>query len=277
MSRRKRLKKPAVKYLFDEWEVLSKRFRSHYKFLFLDYDGTLTPIAAKPSQAVLSRRVRKVLERLSENPTCRLAIISGRALADIKKIVGIDSIVYAGNHGLEIEGPDLKHRAFLHPRYQRIIQEVRDILKNSVAGVKGVILEDKGLSLALHYRLVNPEKIPELLKNLRHALSRYVSRNEVKVRKGKMVIEVSPPVAWDKGKLVRWLIARWNLRVNARNTLAVYIGDDTTDEDAFRAISNSGVTIFVGDPVDTMARYYLRGPGEVAGFLKRIAQLNGKR
>jgi len=275
MNRRKRLKKPAVKYLFDEWEVLSERFRSRRIFLFLDYDGTLTPITGKPGQAVLSGGVRKVLQRLAEKPAYRLAVISGRAIADIKKIVGIAGIVYAGNHGLEIEGPELKHHIFLHPRYRRILMEAGDTLENAVAGIKGAFVEDKGLSLSVHYRLVEPEKIPGLLTNLRRALSGYVSRNEVKVKKGKMIIEVNPPVAWDKGKSVLWLIARWKAAAGDRNTLPVYLGDDRTDEDAFRAIGNKGVTVFVGNPAsaDTRARYYLRGTPEVTEFLKKITEL----
>lgn len=257
-------------YLFGSWEHVKARLRGKYLFIFLDFDGTLAPIAATPGKAVLSQENRALLKRISEGPASKLAIISGRSLKDIKKKVGLKNVIYSGNHGLEIEGPKIKFRSSILPRYLRIIEEIKSELERRISSLKGVFVEDKGLSISLHYRMADRKQI-SLIKSIFHeAVIFYLIKDKIRIKAGKMVLDVRPPVEWDKGKIVLWLLARQALAAEEADILPVYIGDDYTDEDAFRALKNKGLTVFVGKPKESYARYYLRDTKEVTDFLRRL-------
>ena len=262
-----------MKYFFEYWNKLKRNFARKYVALFLDYDGTLTPIVKTPDKAVLSFENRRLLERLMKNYLCKLAIISGRALKDIKKKVDIPGIVYIGNHGLEIEGPKINFKSIISLRYKGILQHIKDELTAKLANIKGVLIEDKGLSLSVHYRLVNRNQIPKIKTILYEATILYTIRNKIKIKLGKKVFEIRPALEWDKGKVVLWLLARWEFSLKDKNILPVYLGDDVTDEDAFGVLRNKGITIFVGRPKNSKAQYYLKDTEEVKDSLNRIVQL----
>src|SRR4030042_233704 len=262
-----------MEYLFSHRNKLKDIITDKFVFLFLDYDGTLTPIAQTPDKAVISKEKKDLLGRLSNNPNCKVAIISGRSLSDIKALVGIKSIIYAGNHGLEIEGPKIKFESRLSPRFKSII---RDIYKDAVgrfSKIKGVLIENKGLTLSVHYRLVDKQDIQEFLKILAEITDPYIVRNKIKINSGKKVYEIRPPVMWDKGKIVLWLLSRQQFLLENNNILPIYIGDDTTDEDAFKALKKKGLTIFVGEKASPGARYYLKNTEEVTELLRLIFDL----
>lgn len=277
-----------MKYLFDYWQSLKKGLNNKCILWFLDYDGTLTPIVDRPERVVLSFETKGLLKRLAREPRYRLAIISGRALKDIKKRVGIDKIIYVGNHGLEIEGPKIK---FSRPpfdirrdpaiagespvslRYKRILQHIKEDLNAKLSAIKGVFIEDKGLSLSVHYRLAERNQIPQVKTILQEATILYTVRDKIRIKPGKKVFEIRPNADWDKGKVVLWLLARWKFSLRGKDIMPIYIGDDRTDEDAFRVLKNKGLTIFVGSPKSSCAQYYLRDTEEVTKFLKLILEL----
>lgn len=258
-------------YLFDNWKKIAETIAGKSLFIFLDFDGTLAPIVAIPEKAVLPSGMRELLERMSGKPGLVLAFISGRTLKDIKNKIGLKNVIYSGNHGLEMEGPNIKFESFIPLRYKTIIRQIKNDLERKVSFVKGALVEDKGLSLSLHYRLVERKEVP-LLKSIFHeTVTPYLISNKIKIKPGKMVLEVRPPVQWDKGRIVLWLFARQVFASAKEDTLPVYIGDDTSDEDAFKVLKNKGLTIFVGKPKKSYAEYYLRNPAEVGDFLRRIA------
>lgn len=256
-----------MKYLFDYWDKLKGNFVRKSVALFLDYDGTLTPIVSTPDKAVLSFENRRLLKRLIKNPLYKIAIISGRALKDVKKKVGISGMVYVGNHGLEIEGPKIKFESPASLRYKTILQHIRDDLQRKLSVIKGAFVEDKGLSLAVHYRLVDRSQIPKIKTILHEATIPYIVRDKIKIKLGKKVFEIRPALDCNKGKVVLWLLARW--RFGFKDILPVYLGDDATDEDAFAVLRNKGITIFVGKPKKSNAQYYLKNTQEVKYFLQR--------
>jgi trehalose-phosphatase len=241
-------------------------------FLFLDYDGTLTPIRQKPSLGRIAKRAKNILHELSENPNCKLAIISGRSLKDVSRMVGLDNAIYGGNHGLELKGPQIRFKSPVTKKHRAILKKLNRVLRNKLRSIKGILIEDKGLSLCIHYRLVAPKKIPLLKDVFRQATAFNLRRNEIRVRPGKMVLEVCPPVEWDKGKAVLWLLQNVSFLEDA-SVMPVYIGDDLTDEDAFKLLKNSGLTIFVGKPKKSNARYYIKNTNEVLDFLRIIPDL----
>jgi trehalose 6-phosphate phosphatase len=258
---------------WSEWEIVKKRIEGKALMLFLDYDGTLTPIVPRPELAILSVETRELLKELSEDRSCKIAIISGRALSDVKEKVGLENLVYVGNHGLEIEGPKLKHTFFEFDEFRAILDKVKTGLAYVLNTFKGSFIEDKSLSLSLHFRLVSPGKLIALRSAVREALIHHVARNLIRVKRGKMVFEIRPPINWDKGKVVLWLLARWEFVFAGKRGIPVYIGDDATDEDAFTALKGKGLTIFVGKPDQTAAQYFVENQGEVNRFLKNIIAL----
>ncbi|MEK7867994.1 MAG: trehalose-phosphatase [Candidatus Omnitrophota bacterium] len=262
-----------MEHLFFQLNKLKSALKDKFIFIFLDYDGTLTPIVQSPDKAIIPRKTKEILRGLSKNPHCRVSIISGRALKDIKNKIGLEGIIYAGNHGLEIDGPKIKFKSPVSSGYMTILKKIKAILKKKLSKIKGVIIEGKGLTLSVHYRLVDT-KDAWLVKTIFHeALIHYIVSNKVKIRPGKKVLEIRPPIEWDKGKIVLWLLARWKFILNGTPCIPIYIGDDATDEDAFKALKNTGLTVFVGDPGNSRAKYYLKNTQEVTEFLEQILKI----
>jgi trehalose-phosphatase len=262
-----------MKYLFEAWETVKGQIGAKALMLFFDFDGTLAPIASRPEQASLPQKTLDLLKTLSQNESCKIAIVSGRSLSDVKRKIGIESLVYVGNHGLEIEGPGIQQAINLSDTYLKTLQEVKANLQAMIGGHKGAFIEDKGLTLAVHFRLVGLEGIIELHNKIRAVLFPYIKKGLIKVRSGKMVFEINPPVLWDKGKATLWLIDRWQAMFDENNAVSVYCGDDATDEDAFRVLENKGITIVIGAHDDSAARYYLNSQEEINLFLIKIIDL----
>jgi trehalose 6-phosphate synthase/phosphatase len=253
--------------LFERQEEAQRRLGSRDVILFLDFDGTLAPIADTPDRVVLHDEVRAALDRLSRVTT--LAIVSGRSLGDLRERVGIDGIAYAGNHGAEILAGDDLIRA---PGVERAAQSMRrllDRLREDLAQIPGVLIEDKGITASVHFRLVDPSQEGEVLRIFWDAARGYT--RDFRMTTGKKVLEVRPQSAWNKGQAVARI-----MELQGRGRMPLYVGDDTTDEDAFRAIKGSGLSISVGPNPE--ADYYLRDQAGVAMFLDWLSDvLSGRR
>jgi alpha,alpha-trehalase len=234
--------------------------------LFLDYDGTLTPIVAYPDLAVLSDDMRAALERLAGH--LPVAIISGRDLTDVRRMVGIDGIVYAGSHGCDVDAPEA-----LGGRVQHGLADVDDLaaaraaLTRKVEGIPGAWVEHKTFAVTVHYRQTPPDQVPRVMAAFDEVAAVFYGLRRTA---GKMVLELRPGIAcYDKGKALLWLLER--LEMATGTYVPVYIGDDVTDEDAFRAIAGRGVGVRVGDPHDvTAADYTLADVGEVLEFFRAL-------
>ena len=246
---------------------LARQLQSKRPVLFLDYDGTLTPIVARPELAVLAQSVRSTLAALADR--WLVAIVSGRDRADVQRLVGIDGLIYAGSHGFDIRGPDLcsEHGAAFLPDLDSVEQE----LQQTTASFGGVRLERKRYSLAVHVRGLAPNTAVAVEYVVDVALSRHA-----RLRKGtgKMVLELLPRLDWNKGKAVLHILE--TLRPAETALLPIYIGDDRTDEDAFAVLPGRGVGILVAEsPRETGAYYTLRDPDEVHRFLRRLLEAVG--
>jgi trehalose-phosphatase len=263
-------------YLFSRFSKIKELLENKFILLLLDYDGTLTPIAETPGKAIIRKDTKELLQKLSKSNLCKIGIISGRKLEEIKNIVGIDGIIYAGNHGFQIEGPKIKHEMAVSLGYKKILERIKIQLQEKLSGIKGVFVEDKKLSLALHFRLADPQQISLIKTAFHESVILYLVRNKIKIRPGKKILEVIPPVHWDKGRIVLWLLARQDALSKDGKIVPIYIGDDTTDEDAFKVLKNRGLTIFVGRTGSSQAKYYVKDVKEVQAFLKRVLSIQGK-
>lgn len=263
-----------MRYLFDFWNTLKSRLKDKHLFLFLDYDGTLAPLMPRPNDAVLPEETRLVMSELAAERNLLLAVVSGRKLDDVKRKVGLERIIYSGNHGLELSSPKVKFEELASPGYRSILRKIRDELIGRLSAIPGVVIEDKDITLSVHYRMVDPENIPAVKTLFQEATIVQLIRGKIKIKEQKMLLEIWPPVNWDKGKIVKWLLARQELAADSGDRFPVYVGDDMTDEDAFRALKDTGLTVFVRNrPGDSEADYYLRDQKEVTQLLKRLLEM----
>jgi trehalose-phosphatase len=261
-----------VRYLFDSLDELERTLLGKRILLLLDFDGTLSPIAPTPAEATLPSETRRELERLVKSPSCDVAVISGRALSDVKGKVGIPGITYVGNHGLEVARPDAEPQQVALPQFQSMLRQMKEELAMKLAPYAGAILEDKGNSLAVHYRTARREHRPLIKAAVYEAVEVFGGERQVEVGAGAMVLELRPPIGCDKGTIVSRFLESESRRQSNGGSFAIYIGDDVTDEDAFRAIRGRGWGILVGPPRISYAEYYLRDPGEVRRLLHVIGE-----
>jgi trehalose 6-phosphate phosphatase len=248
--------------LFDAIHHVEQQvMQAGHVLLCLDYDGTLTHFTASPVGAHLSPQMERVLLSLAEQEMASLAIVSGRNRADLQARVGIAGLIYVGNHGLEISGPGF---LFVEPTaasHVGALQELADQLTKMVEPITGAVVENKGLTISVHYRLVPPGLWDEVRRVVHDALAR--TTHPFVLTTGEKIFEIRPRVYWNKGSAVCWI----KERLGKPDVLPIYVGDDTTDEDAFVALPD-GITIKVGEAGETAARYLLDGPAEVRKFLE---------
>jgi len=231
--------------------------------VFLDYDGTLTAIVSDPKKALLSDSMRETLRALVMRAS--VAVLSGRDLDDVRKRVAIDTIVYAGSHGFDIAGPRglRKQEA---TKFLPALDAAQKELREKLAGIAGTLIERKRFSIAAHYRKVNESDFPKLERAVSEVAARH---RELRKMEGKKVYELLPNIDWDKGKAVLWLLE--NLDLERGKVRPIYIGDDRTDEDAFRALGQRGAGILVSEhPRPTAASYSLKDHSEVERFLREL-------
>lgn len=267
-----------MRHLFSNWQFIRDAIKKASRVLILsDYDGTLTPIVKTPELARLSPKTRFFLKALGSRPTFIIGIISGRGLRDINRLVGLNNIYYAGNHGLELRGPKAN---FIYPAtvaYSQTIHHLAQQLEKALREIPGILVEDKGSTLSFHYRLVKPKYLRKVKGVFNEIAQPLLIRGKIRLTHGKKVLEVRPPIDWDKGKAAFWIMEslRQGKAREKERPLPIYIGDDKTDEDAFRAINKvEGLSICVGRPRRfSFARYFVRSPLEVQKFLQRLMQI----
>jgi trehalose 6-phosphate synthase/phosphatase len=235
--------------------------------VFFDYDGTLAEIAPHPTLAQLSPSMREALATCAARSDTELVIVSGRALSDVRAMVGVPNLVYAGNHGLEIEGPGMV--PFRHPDLAHYVERARRLAPELTAiCIEGAWVEEKGASLTLHYRGVAHDR----QAGLASAARARISAAGFAPRDARCAVEARPPIAWDKGHAALHVLRERHGQAWSTQLRAVYAGDDDTDEDAFRALQGLGVTFRVGTAEKpTIAQRRLRDVSAVEAMLRWLA------
>jgi len=266
---------PAFAYpspLFENAPAIAQRIASAgHVALLLDFDGTISEIVSRPEDAEMAPQIRPHLQALAARPGFHVAVVSGRALEDVRARTGLENVIYVGNHGLEIEAGTTRFR---EPHAESLRRELRSLalqLKLALAETDGLEIEDKGLTLSVHYRRV-PEQLHHWVREVTNGAA--ARSRSFLCREGKMVLEVKPQSTWNKGYAIKWILRE----ILPSPSLPIYIGDDVTDEDAFAAIPQ-GITIRVGDPGVSRAHFYLPHVAAVGEFLEWLthAKLHGSR
>jgi trehalose-phosphatase len=240
--------------------------------VMLDVDGTLAPIVARPEDAAVTPATRALLEKLVAMPNVYLVLVSGRAASDANAIVRVPGVWTIGNHGFEIVSPngELETDPDLADQSAAIAQAARE-LEPIVARVTGAKLENKRWTLSVHYRLAARDAVPPL----RAEVERIAMGLRLRMTDGKEIVEVRPVANIHKGTAVILLGER--LHAFDENASVVFVGDDRTDEDAFRSLRARfprAVTIRVDESGEdtTAAEIRLRDPAAVHEFLEWLAE-----
>ncbi|KAL5078589.1 hypothetical protein RYX36_007010 [Vicia faba] len=247
--------------------------------VFLDYDGTLSPIVADPNKAYMTKKMRMTLKDIAKHfPT---AIVSGRCLDKLFSFVRLTELYYAGSHGMDIKGPTNRKNTkngsndgvLLQPasEFLPMINEVYKILVEKTKNVLGAMVENNKFCLSVHFRCVDEKSWAILGEQVSLVLNDYP---KLKLTQGRKVLEIRPTIKWDKGRALEFLLESLGF-ANSNNVYPIYIGDDRTDEDAFKVLSNrgQGSGILVSKiPKETKASYTLQDPSEVGQFLQHLVE-----
>ncbi|XP_042001241.1 probable trehalose-phosphate phosphatase 3 [Salvia splendens] len=258
--------------------------------VFLDYDGTLSPIVNDPERAFMSDAMRCAVREVAKHfPT---AIISGRSRDKVYGFVKLDEIYYAGSHGMDIMGPPSHVNSYdnkfqtntmdkkgnkitiFQPaqEYLPTIKKLLEEMKQRTLDIPGVFVEDNTFCISVHYRHVLSEDFGDLEDRIRNLLSEYPIFH---LTRGKKVLEIRPSIEWNKGDALLYLLKTLGFSDSSDDVIPFYIGDDKTDEDAFKVLKSRGqghgivVSTF---PRETLASYSLKDPTEVLSFLLRLSR-----
>lgn len=259
-GRRRRLE--ALPSALERVGEIAQRARGRRCVLLLDFDGTLAPIVDRPEAARLPEAARRVLRRLAARRS--VAVVSGRDLDDLRKRVDVEGLAYAGSHGFRIAMPG--GEVHEHERARRFLPDLdhaEDALRRTLEGAPGVEVERKRFAVAVHYRRA-PERWADDVERAVDAV--LAADHGLYKRPGREIVELLPDLDWDKGHAVRWILDA--LGLGPGEAFPLYVGDDVSDEDAFREVERDGLGIAVRGRRDgTRARYALEDPAAVRRFL----------
>ncbi|OAY71393.1 putative trehalose-phosphate phosphatase 6, partial [Ananas comosus] len=278
----------------NKFEEITAKSKGKKIVMFLDYDGTLSPIVDDPDRAYMSEAMREAVRDVAKCfPT---AIVSGRCRDKVFNFVRLAELYYAGSHGMDIRGPtkspknirEEKAKAILcqpASEFLPMIEEVESfspsklptkfhvhkVLVDKTGSIQGARVENNKFCLSVHFRCVDQKKWDALAEQVKSVLKDYP---KLRLTTGRKVLEIRPTIKWDKGKALEFLLESLGY-ANFSDVFPVYIGDDRTDEDAFKVLRDrgQGIGILVSKvPKDTSASYSLQDPAEVMNFLRNLVE-----
>ncbi|GLT78368.1 hypothetical protein SLA2020_499060 [Shorea laevis] len=269
------------------FEQIARNAKNKKIAIFLDYDGTLSPIVDDPDRAFMSNAMRSTVRNVSKYfPT---AIITGRSRDKVYELVGLTELCYAGSHGMDISSPVSDSVSDDHPNcikstdqqgkvlnlfqpareFIPMIDEVFRTLVENTNRIKGAKVENHKFCASVHYRNVDEKSWPTIAQSVHDILKDYP---RLRLTHGRKVLEIRPVIDWNKGKAVEFLLESLGLS-ERDDVLPIYIGDDKSDEDAFKMLreGNRGYGILVSSvPKESSAHYSLKDTSEVKKFLKAL-------
>ncbi|MEX2482029.1 MAG: trehalose-phosphatase [Gammaproteobacteria bacterium] len=255
--------------VWDREDAIRQRLSERRPMVFLDYDGTLTPIVADHTKALLADDMRAAVAELGRR--CTVVIVSGRDLGKLQQLVQLGHVWYAGSHGFEIVGPEGSIEQLERGTdFLSELDEVEQVLREALADVDGHAVERKKFSIAVHYRQVAEDAVGTLRSILDKTLAEHP---RLRLGHGKKVFELRPDIDWNKGEAVRWILQQ--VSPDQPAIMPLYVGDDITDEDAFHVLAGRGLCIAVrhDESRQTAADYAVADTPDVKRLLEMLAAL----
>ena len=257
-------------YLFDRWPKIKRAItNAQGLLLMLDFDGTLSPIAPTPAKATLPATVKTQLKHAAK--LMPVAIISGRPLANLKQKVRLQNLIYAGSHGLEWQIGKQTSRLAAAKRVGKPLGAIKPSLQKLIRAYPGSLLENKTFGFAIHYRGLTAIKAAKFQQSAEQILRTATKTRNFRILSGKKILELQPNLNWHKGKVAKTILRRLQHKTKQKR-LPIYVGDDVTDEDAFRELT-SGLTIRVGQAASSRAKYFIKNPAQIALLLRRLTSV----
>lgn len=257
--------------------ALAARLEGTPFVLLLDIDGTLSPIASRPDLATVPPETRRILDELAAKPGVSVVFVTGRSAADARRLAGVDAGWVIGNHGMELARPneEPRARADVAPFESRVADASRRLsMIVEARDWSGVIVENKRLTLSVHYRLADEGVVAAVISEVERAASELGLR----ATRGKAVIELRPPIAVNKGTAAVELIESFGAGNAASSIFAA--GDDRTDEDLFAVLRREharAVTVRVGDHTQTEAEFWVADPDAMRELLASVLETRRRR
>lgn len=255
--------------VWDCEDEVRRRLAACVPAVFLDYDGTLTPIVEDHAKALLDADMRRAVAELGRH--CPVTIVSGRDLGRLRELVELDTIFLAGSHGFEIAGPHGSGESLeAGGEFLTVLDEAEASLLKRLGGIEGHSLERKRFSIAVHYRRVAQKDVATIRSIVDGVLT---DQPRLRLGHGKKVFEIRPDMDWDKGRAVFWILRR--LESQWPGAVPLYVGDDITDEDAFEALAGRGLCIAVrhDEARQTAADYTVANTQEVKRLLEWVTAI----
>jgi alpha,alpha-trehalase len=255
------------RYLFEHLDMLGERIaRAPALIVFLNTDRLLAPVADVHEPAELSMTVRQILRALARMDNVKVALISSRKLSELRTLIGLPELSYAGNNGLEVCTPDSSFTEPAAVSLQETVRELSSQLAQKLQPIAGAWVENRDLALSVHYAQA-PEASADEVRHLVHA-TLAESKHPFVLTQGDKTYDIGPRVHWTKGDAVRWL----KERLGRPDALAIYIGSNASDEEAFAALPD-GITIRVESIPESAAQYHVNEPAEIEELLGWLANL----
>jgi len=254
--------------------VLQRIAAAERVFCFLDYDGTLSRLAPTPDAATPLPGTAAQLRALAVLPGTQVALVTGRTIADLRRYLDVPGLYYIGVHGLQIQFPNGVAQVSEGAAVVRsILPAIKRQIERALVDLPGILIEDKEMALACHYRLASRVDAATARQTVATVARNYQRHGvHITVTHGHEVVEIRPAFS-NKGKAVCQLLA-----ARGPSALAVYIGDDQTDEDAFALLPEESITIRVGPATTpTAARYRIPEPEDVLRFLGTMTESRHSR
>jgi trehalose 6-phosphate phosphatase len=260
-------------YLFNHTVQIKKNIlKSKSIVLFLDYDGTLVDFKEKPTDVTTPIQIKKILQQIIKNPKITVIIVTGRSLNDIKKLLTIKGLSFLALHGLHFKiGNQSSFCCTQTDELRLLIKKIKKEMQQKMQDEKGAFLEDKELTIVLHYRLLPTKKIQTIREKFNETIQVIDHKKRLEIINGEKILEARPK-GWNKGKAIEMFLKKYK---KEKNILPIYIGDDITDEDAFRFLGTKGISIHVVNTSKrkTTANYWVKNTEEVLFFLQFLLQI----
>ena len=267
---RKRLKD--IPHALSCLEEIESAVQGKTLFTALDFDGTLAPLNNDPEAVEISAEMKKRVKNLALR--CHVAIMTGRDLDDIRERVGLEELFYSGSHGFEIAGPRESGLFFeAGKEFLPVLNKAEELLPGIIGDIPGVLIQRKRFSISIHYRMVERERIRELIEKAGRAVK---SIGGLVARNDKKALEILPGMTWNKGSALLWILEAAGM--TDKDSFAISMGDDVTDEDMHKAVKGRGAGIIVTgtEPhLSSFADYRLGSIAEAGRFIEILERIAG--